>query len=68
MIGKGKEGKRAEGRGEGGDKEGIGTDVSQEIWRNERERSRGRSWHGAQSCPVNFSFLRPGNARGCHAL
>ena len=53
MIGKGKEGKRAEGRGE----------TRKELERTSlrrfggtTERSRGRSWHGAQSCPVNFLF------------
>ena len=45
MIGKGKDRKRAEERKgglEGEERHGIGADVSQEIWRN--ERSRGRSW------------------------
>ena len=50
MIGKGKE--RKEGRGgEGRERQGIGTDVSQEIWRNTHVDAA-----GAQSCPVNFLF------------
>ena len=65
MIGKGKDGKRAEGRGGQGrgerreERQGIGTDVSQEIWRN--ERSRGRSWHTKLSGEFPFA---PSNSPG----
>ena len=64
MIGKGKDRKRAEERKgglEGEERHGIGADVSQEIWRN--ERSRGRSWRTKLSneSPLfreNFFVLR----------